>query len=285
MANFNYIGVNCEAVATITINNNNFNASAIQQGLKTYCLEYGEFFKGIAVGKNKSFTANIGGLEYWCAVYRENNEYHIIVRDCYANAIYSDDLGFGVMSGYNVTLAIIAMQIGIMAMVEHYNNNAEEIMTETMNEYVADAQETFDNLVMDLKAIAPTYAELKTSVDNFAAKKIVEKIAELGEQLLADLGEVSGCTMVEEDGFWFNTYEFEKWGCGYTFDHIDELEDLIDTLDYYIDFYSDNALGFDEEDMEIMEDHYAYVFGEYPHYLWEDLRDFASTMYHYKFCA
>lgn len=163
----------------------------------------------------------------------------------------------------------------ILDAIANYEQDEQERIADAMSDLVAEAQETFDTLVTDLESIAPTYGELKTALDYYAAKQIVEKIAELGESLLSDLGAISGCTMREEDGYWFNTAEFERWAGGYTFDHIDETEDLISTLDCYM---TEVPLGLDDE-QEIDE------LTDYPHYLWQDMKCFALTWMNYGPCT
>lgn len=165
---------------------------------------------------------------------------------------------------------------------QEQDEQEQERIADAMQELVAEAQETFDNYVMDLQSIADNYGALKTALDYYAAKQIAERIKNLGESLLSDLGAISGCEMCEEDGYWFDTAEFERWAGGYTFDHIDEIENLIDTLDYYI---TDAPLGLEQEDSDWVrdtEDTWRY---DYPHYLWEDMKYFALTWMNYGPCT
>ena len=176
----------------------------------------------------------------------------------------------------------------ILDAIANYEDEQQERIADAMSDLVAEAQDTFDNYVMDLQTIADNYGALETALDYYAAKQIAERIKDLGESLLSDLGAISGCEMCEEDGYWFDTAEFERWAGGYTFDHIDEIENLIDTLDYYI---TDAPLGFDKDTLDFelggYEDETSFLglVTDYPCYLWDELRDFISTRYHYAYCA
>lgn len=163
----------------------------------------------------------------------------------------------------------------ILDAIADYEQEREQ---DVMGEILAAAQDTFDDYVMDLQSIADNYGALETALDYYAAKQIAERIKDLGESLLSDLGDACGCTMCEEDGYWFTTAEFERWAGGYTFDHIDEIDSLIDTLDYYI---TDAPLGLDDEQVG---ENYDGFFA-YPHYLWDDMKYFALTWMNYGPCT
>lgn len=207
------------------------------------------------------------------------------------NIVDERSLSVGAFAAHIID-AIYAAYLEQAEIQSSYNEYAESALREAeqdvMGEILAAAQDTFDNYVMDLQSIADNYGALETALDYYAAKQIAERIKDLGESLLSDLGDACGCTMCEEDGYWFDTAEFERWAGGYTFDHIDEIDSLIDTLDYYI---TDAPLGLDKDTLDFelggYEDETSFLglVTDYPCYLWDELRDFISTRYHYAYCA
>lgn len=212
----------------------------------------------------------------------QNNRYDYTYAH---NRVDERGLSVGAFAAHIID-AIYAAYLEQAEIQSSYNEYAESALREAeqdvMGEILAAAQDTFDNYVMDLQSIADNYGALETALDYYAAKQIAERIKDLGESLLSDLGDACGCTMCEEDGYWFDTAEFERWAGGYTFDHIDEIENLIDTLDYYI---TDAPLGLEQEDGEWVrdtEDTWRY---EYPHYLWQDMKCFALTWMNYGPCT
>ena len=154
--------------------------------------------------------------------------------------------------------------------------------SERMNNIVISYQTEFDGYMEDLKKVAPSFYAINTKIDAFAAKMIVGKMAQIGKDLLRALGEYSGCEMTEDDGYWLDTTELCRWG---SIDYyVDDMEGLAETLDYVI---AESALDFgvDAEDLEFINDGGCYCFDGYPTYLWDDMREFAATYYHYAYCA
>lgn len=294
----NYFGVSSESINKIV---NKFVRKAVKEQDMPYCTKivetyvagaeryriticgaYMEMIRGGAEKTDRCF-ADI-------TIYRMN----IFGRYDYAYAHNRvDERGLSVDAfAAHIIDAIYAAYLEQAVIESEYNEYAESALREAeqdvMGEILAAAQDTFDNYVMDLQTIADNYGALETALDYYAAKQIAERIKDLGESLLSDLGDACGCTMGEEDGYWLTTTEFERWAGGYTFDHIDEIENLIDTLDYYI---TDAPLGFDKDTLDFelggYEDETSFLglVTDYPCYLWDELRDFISTRYHYAYCA
>ena len=164
--------------------------------------------------------------------------------------------------------------------------------TEAMQDIVASYQSEFDGYMEDLEKVAESYDHIETKIDAFAAKMIVKKMAQLGRDLLKALGEYSGCEMVEDDGYWLDTTDFDIWtDCSveiYDFAHIEEFEGLAETLDLVI-AESDMPL-FSDEDMEYIDfenqDNLDWLMGHnLPTYLIYEVGQFASTYFHYNYCA
>lgn len=151
----------------------------------------------------------------------------------------------------------------------------EEAVVVPMQELVAGAQESVDAIVTDFGIIAK-----KTKLDIFAKKQCLVRIKDICEQCLVDCGKISGCEMVWDDGFHPSLEGLKNLAV----ENISDLENLIDTLDYDI-AETDAPLGLDEEDMEFINNGGCYCFDTYPWYLWQDMREFASTYYHYAYCA
>ena len=150
---------------------------------------------------------------------------------------------------------------------------------EQANEIIADAQESVNTIITDLELSIYSFDHIKTKIGAFAAKMMVQRVQEICNQCLIDCGEIFGCQMVEEDGFSPWVGNLEIWGNGHN------MESLIDTLDYMISGDSDMPLGLDAEDMEFINEGGCYCFDGYPMYIWQDLREFVNTYYHYNYCA
>jgi hypothetical protein len=104
--------------------------------------------------------------------------------------------------------------------------------SEKLGDIVAEHQVVFDGLVADLKKIAPNYDALTYGIDYLRAGAIIRKMADLGEDLLTALGDYTNCEMVEDDGYWFDTEDFEKWACGYCGKYISDIEDFAENAIY-----------------------------------------------------
>lgn len=110
----------------------------------------------------------------------------------------------------------------------------EKIMTdsEKLNEIVCRYQSEFDGYVADLKKIAPNYDALTYGIDYLRVGAILWKMANLGEDLLYALGDYTNCEMGEDDGYWLDTEDFEKWACGYCGKYISDIEDFAENAIY-----------------------------------------------------
>ena len=140
----------------------------------------------------------------------------------------------------------------------------EEEIVAGMQDVVAEAQVEIDGMVADLKAIADYSGALETKIDQLAAAKILEKIGAVCEKCLEDCGEISGCGMCPDDGFYPNLEELYNWGGS------EEPEEIAEDIRYEIEF-GEKPLGLDREE-------YQWMLAEtYPAYIWEDLKDFAMA--------
>lgn len=166
---------------------------------------------------------------------------------------------------------------------DYYYEIWRDLLEQTeMSDIVTSYQTEFDGYMEELKEIAPSFYAINTKIDAFAARMIVEKMAQIGKDLLKALGEYTQCEMVEDDGYWLDTDALERWGRAAHY--ITEMEDIVETLD---DMIAESALDFgvDTEDLEFINDGGCYCFDGYPTYLWDDMREFAATYYHYAYCA
>lgn len=258
-----------------TIETFKFNISEMEEGLRNYCLANGEEFMAIAKSKvSKEFTLYLNGREYTCSIDKSelSGKYRLYMWDAQTlETIYKAHFDFKVMSGLNVNNTVAEMEKAIIAAANFTDDEITEQQTEQMQEIVAEAQDTIDHLVMDLTSVAPSFNHLQvggSKIDFVAAQKIINKITEICNQCLIDCGKVCGCYMVADDGFFPCMDELKKWCCGFDWmDMDDTLADHLMMLDY--------PLGLEDED-----DIYRY-----PHYLWDELRDYALVAGHYTYCA
>lgn len=111
----------------------------------------------------------------------------------------------------------------------------EKIVTdsEKLNEIVCRYQNEWDGYVADLKKIAPSYDHLTYGIDYLRVGAIAWKMANLGQDLLDALGDYTNCEMGEDDGYWLDTEDFEKWACGACYGkYISDIEDFAENAIY-----------------------------------------------------
>lgn len=113
--------------------------------------------------------------------------------------------------------------------IEAYEEEEEtEVDVFVISEIVARYQAEWDGYVDDLKAIAHRYHSITYGIDYLKVAKIIAKMHKLGEDLLTAIGDETNCDMVEEDGYWFDTKEFEAWMENAYGDYYLHLSDLME---------------------------------------------------------
>ena len=119
-------------------------------------------------------------------------------------------------------------------------------------------QDEWNKLVDKLAEIAPNYDYLTYGIDYLRASVIIKQMARLGEDLLEDMGKDSHCTMCEEDGYWFDHTEFDRWACGRCVgEHIGDLEEFAEDLDYMATD-EDRICPMSENDYKIAVENYMF---------------------------
>lgn len=161
-------------------------------------------------------------------------------------------------------------------------------MCDRKYEIVSAYQTEIDGYVNDIIAIAEKKEDIENKVDAFAIKEIVGKIMQTEQDCYdAIMDAECDCFGTEIDlaalWNWYNNYGQHYTDNNFSREDLD-LEDLIDALDNMIT-ESDMPLGLDEEDLEYINEGGCYCFDDYPMYLWQDLREFSATYYHYAYCA
>lgn len=161
-------------------------------------------------------------------------------------------------------------------------------MCDRKAEIVSAYQTEIDGYAQDIIAIAEKEEDIENKVDAFAIKEIVGKIMQTEQDCYdAIMDAECDCFGIEIDlaalWNWSNNYGQHYTDNNFSREDLD-LEDLISTLDYMIT-ESDKTLGLDEEDLEYINEGGCYCFDGYPMYLWQDMREFAATYYHYAYCA
>lgn len=154
-------------------------------------------------------------------------------------------------------------------------------MCDRKYEIVSAYQAEIDGYVNDIIDIAEKKEDIEKKVDAFAIKEIVGKIMQTEKECYdAIMDAECDCFGTEIDLMglwnWYNNYGQHYTDNNFSREDLD-LEDLITE--------SDMPLGLDEEDLEYINDGGCYCFDDYPMYLWQDLREFVATYYHYAYCA
>jgi len=282
----------------------------IQQGLKNYSISYGEFLKKVCGADARFFEISLD----------ETHQYRIDVdKDYYSREyvvkawviggeyeiIYEKKLGFKVMRGLNINATMAAMEFAVLACVADYEKRVADEeqqqdwadfldMCDRKAEIVSAYQTEIDGYVNDIIAIADKMENIENKVDAFAIKQIVKKIEQTETDCYdAIMDAECDCFGTEIDlaalWLWYNNYGQHYTDNNFSREDLD-LDDLIDALDYMIT-ESDKALGIDKETLDFelggYEDETSFLglVADYPSYIWDELRDFISTYYHYAYCA
>lgn len=256
----------------------------MEQGLKNFCLANGEEFASIVKSKLvKEFDLRINGEVFTCSLDKDyySRSYRLFMWNTTTfKTTYKTHFNFKVLSGTNIGDAIAAMQEAIVAtakaLEERQMEEEQERIADAMWDVVAAAQESVDAIVTDFGIIAE-----KTKLDIFAKKQCLVRIKDICEQCLVDCGKISGCEMVWDDGFHPSLEGLKNLAV----ENISDLEGFINTLDSMLEMEYPLDFGMSEEDMQYLQGDGCYCFDGYPWYLWQDMREFASTYYHYAYCA
>jgi len=134
------------------------------------------------------------------------------------------------------------------------NLDYETIMIEAENEACMECvlryQSEFDGYMDDLKMVAENYADVTDRWTAMLASDIIGRMAQLGSDLLESLGDITGCDMVEDDGFWLDTTDLCRWHGGTDDFYVDDMQELVDTLVYMSTADSGLPLGLEQDSID-----------------------------------
>lgn len=293
--NFNNGMSNKVAAANIENNNNNNN-----NNYKFYRISGGHDFADLAgaVEEMKDVNNAIGvrgheGIRIF--VRRDEGMWTLTMFNLVAmgKASHEEKYNLGQRMTANMVKRIENLVLAFIDTIANYEQEQSDWadfldMCDRKYEIVSAYQTEIDGYVQDILAIAEKKEDIENKVDAFAIKQIVSKIAQTETDCYdAIMDAECDCFGTEIDlaalWNWYNNYGQHYTDNNFSREDLD-LEDLIDALDYMIT-ESDKALGLDEEDLEYINDGGCYCFDGYPMYLWQDLREFSATYYHYAYCA
>ena len=166
-------------------------------------------------------------------------------------------------------------------------------MCDRKDDIVSSYQTEIDGYVQDIIAIADKMENIENKVDAFAIKQIVYKIMHT-EQDCYDtvMGEACSCFGTEIDLMalwnWYNNYGQHYTDNNFSREDLD-LGELIDTLEYMTTIEYDMPFA-TEEDKEYIDeddpDNIDWLMGHnLPYYVAYEVGQYASTYYHYAYCA
>lgn len=166
-------------------------------------------------------------------------------------------------------------------------------MCDRKYEIVSAYQTEIDGYVNDIIAIAEKKEDIENKVDAFAIKEIVGKIMQTEQDCYdAIMDAECDCFGTEIDLMglwnWYNNYGQHYTDNNFSREDLD-LEDLIDALDYMTSIDYDMPFA-TEEDKEYIDeedpDNIDWLMGHnLPYYVAYEVGQFASTYYHYAYCA
>lgn len=298
----NFYGISVESISTFV---NKYVRIAVRDENKPYCSTAVDTFVGGAEHYRITIVGAYMDVRNGGAVKTDYSFAKISIEQKQANGRYSfihlsktESVGGTAESYFNLVMdKILDMLIENISAVAKYNKTAESVIdayednmnseiSEKMSEKVADYQRELDGYVVDILAVAEDFGSLKTKIDAFTAKKVLEKIMALSEDCLTACGDISGCVMVWDDGYHIDLSAIGRWWRGESYMDMDMLKDLIDALGCMLSADCDMPLA-EEDIMEELEEDGELVWlrGYMPIYLYDEIRDFASTYYHYAYCA
>lgn len=293
--NFNNGMSNKVAAANIENNNQNNN-----NNYKFYRISGGHDFADLAgaVEEMKDVNNAIGvrgheGIRIF--VRRDEGMWTLTMFNLVAmgKASHEEKYNLGQRMTANMVKRIENLVLAFIDTIANYEQEEQDFadfldMCDRKDEIVSAYQTEIDGYVQDIISIAEKKEDIEKKVDAFAIKEIVKKIEQTETECYdAIMDAECDCFGTEIDlaalWNWYNNYGQHYTDNNFSRENLD-LEDLISTLDYMIT-ESDKALGLDEEDLEYINEGGCYCFVDYPMYLWQDLREFSATYYHYAYCA
>lgn len=166
-------------------------------------------------------------------------------------------------------------------------------MCDRKEEIVSSYQTEIDGYVNDIIAIADKMENIENKVDAFAIKQIVYKIMHTEQDCYdAIMGAACDCFGTEIDlmglWLWYNNYGQHYTDNNFSREDLD-LEDLIDTLECMTSIEYDMPFA-TEEDKEYIDeedpDNIDWLMGHnLPYYVAYEVGQYASSYYHYAYCA
>lgn len=252
---------------------------------------FDSFAEGIRFSIEYHYALLVKGENYEgvrIALLRDSDGYRLHL------ALLKNDFSAKICRDYRVGVRMTEKKINgvitdiVLAFLAEVEKIAEDMTeTEAINDAIAPYQAECDGYVDDLKMVADSYDELDTKMAVFAAKSILKKIKKLSDDCLTAIGDVTECDMVWDDGWHLDLTSIAEWWCGRAEAISDcELETIINDLygmlgvDYDMPLADDYTMAELEEDGEL-----TWLHGGMPIYLYDEIRDFTSTYYHYAYCA
>lgn len=317
MTNFIYGGMNSKAIATENfygIDTNSISAFvnkyvriAVRDENKPYCSTAVATFVGGADHYRITIRGAYNDLQNGGELKTDYSFVNIIIEQKYYNGRYSAIIAgktnanaISTENYYNLIMdKIFDMLIENMSVMADFDETAKSVLetfeadmsdeiADKMSDCVFGYQKKVDECLADLDMVAENFDGLETKLDAFTAKKILEKIKDLSDECLTACGEISGCDMVWDDGYHIDLSDIRRWWVGWSDEYFDfeDLTDLIDALDYMLGMDYDMPLADEDIMAELEEDgELTWLRGYMPIYLYDEIRDFASTYYHYAYCA
>lgn len=226
----------------------------MSKGLKNYCLVNGEEFEAIAKSKIcKEFSVIVNGETYTCSVDKDelSGKYRLYMWwDSNLETVYKSHFDFKVMSGCNTAKVIAAMQEAILAASTFKQDEQDEQENDACVNCVLRYQSEFDGYMSDLHMVAENYADVTDRWTAMLVSDIIGRMAQLGSDLLESLGDITGCDMVEDDGYWLDTTDLCRWHGGTDDFYVDDMQDLVDTLNYMSTADSGLPLGLEQDSID-----------------------------------
>lgn len=297
MANMNNIaGI---SVAT-SANNNNQNNNI-------------ETLKGMIIAGHDG-AKDFGSGEYGLTFGFKWGEYNIFVSRSYGMwlvSLYKNYKSEWTSEGRKISYdaQILDRRLGNYARGKRWSMSLAENMAEFILDTIADYeqeqelnnttdryQSELDGYVEDLKGIANKATDINTAIGIAASTLIVKKLEQLNKDYIKSLEEITGWTdwadiydhyTLDWDAFaeWLDAYG--TWDDGEFICDFDAIKGNINSLIVKMNM----PLGIDKETLDFelggYEDETSFLglVADYPSYIWDGLRDFISTYYHYAYCA
>lgn len=287
------------SVATSASNNNINNYKFFISG----GYEFADFAEGLNFIRENNWTLNVRGLEgiriglnkqsYGWELYLVNLD----PTDC-GKALQRRIYDMGQRLTSKKLEQIAEYVYNFISEVEDYEQSQKDWsdfldICDRKEDIVSSYQTEIDGYVQDIIAIADKMENIENKVDAFAIKQIVYKIMHTEQDCYdAIMGAACDCFGTEIDlmglWLWYNNYGQHYTDNNFSREDLD-LEDLIGTLECMTSIEYDMPFA-TEEDKEYIDeedpDNIDWLMGHnLPYYVTYEVGQYASSYYHYVYCA